>query len=243
MELGVAYTNVMNPIQIADPLAAGNMPTADSLHSAYSRRRLSVFPRIPIGYENVILQPQYELAENGKRFLIFHQSFPTVPGGVVDNHILCFGTKTFFKKMCQAKVVHTDGTSKVCPTPYQQLFTISSFHHDDDEGYADSLDNRLLPRLYCLLSGKSQQIYETLFQLIIDKAAHWNVDISWLRSMSDFEQSIFNALTVKFPDLVKRGCHFHFCQALFRRIQRNMKVSYEFFLIFIYLISNNTNLL
>ena len=43
VEFGVAYTNVMNPIQIADPLATGNMPTEDGLHSVYSRRRLSAF--------------------------------------------------------------------------------------------------------------------------------------------------------------------------------------------------------
>jgi hypothetical protein len=180
----------MNPIQLANPVAAGNMPTADSLHSAYSRRRLAAFPRIPVGYDNVILQPEYKLAETGKRFLLFQHSFPTVPRGVVDNHILCFGTKKFFRKMCEAKVVHMDGTFKVCPAPYQQLFTICSFHHDDNVGYEDSLDNRLLPRLYCLLSGKSQLIYETLFQLIIEKAAHWNFDISWQKSMSDFEQSV-----------------------------------------------------
>jgi hypothetical protein len=116
---------------------------------------------------------------------------------------------------------------KVCPAPYQQLFTICFIYHDGNEGYADYMDSRLIPRLYCRLSGKSQLIYETLVQLIIEKAAHWNFDISWQKSVSNFEQSIFNALTAKFPDLIKRGCHFHFCQALFRRIQRNMKVSHH----------------
>jgi hypothetical protein len=196
----------MNPIQLANPVAAGKMPTADSLHGAYSQRRFVVFPRIPVGYDNLILQPEYKLAETRKRFLLFQHSFPTVPSGVVDNYILCLETKKFFRKLCDAKVVHMDGTFKVCPAPYQQLFTICSFHHDDNEGYADSLDNRLLPRLYCLLSGKSQLIYETLFQLIIEKADHWNFDISWQKSMSDFEQSIFNALTAKISDLIKRGC-------------------------------------
>ena len=58
--------------------------------------------------------------------LTFKFNFQT-PGGVADNHILCFGTKSksFFKKMCHSKVVHMDGTFKVCPSPYSQLFTIS----------------------------------------------------------------------------------------------------------------------
>ena len=90
MKLGVANTIVMNSIQIGNSLAAGNMPTADNLHSAYSRRSLSVFPRIPVGYENFILA-EYELAETGKRLLLFQNSFPIVPGGFVDNHILRFG--------------------------------------------------------------------------------------------------------------------------------------------------------
>lgn len=46
MDLAVAYTNAMNPIQLNNPVIAGNMPTADSLHSAFSRRRLSVLPRV-----------------------------------------------------------------------------------------------------------------------------------------------------------------------------------------------------
>ena len=224
MDLNVAYANVMNPIQPDNPVAAGQMFTADSLHSAYSRRRLSVLPRLPIGYNDVIIPEEYRRAENGHQFLLFQDSFPNIPG----RHILCFSTRKFFKKMCNATVVQMDGTFKVCPAPYQQLFTICSFHHDDNVGYEDSLDNRLLPRMYCLLSGKSHIVYERFFQLVIEKATHWNYDINWQKSMSDFEQSIFADLTVKFPDVDKKGCHFHICQALFRRIQRNMKVSFKF---------------
>ena len=80
--------------------------------------------------------------------------------------------------MCNATVVHMDETFKVCPAPYQQLFTIFSFHHGDNVGYEDSLDNRLLPRMYCLLSGKSHIVYERFFKLVIEKAAHWNYDIN-----------------------------------------------------------------
>jgi hypothetical protein len=43
VDLTVAYASIMNPIQLANPVAAGNMPSCDALHSAYSRRRLSMF--------------------------------------------------------------------------------------------------------------------------------------------------------------------------------------------------------
>jgi MULE transposase domain len=155
----------------------------------------------------------------------------------VDNHVMCFGTRTFFKNLLQAKRVHMDGTFKVCPEPFAQLFTLCSFHHDDNVGYEDDLNNRLIPRIYCLLSGKSHIIYERLFQLIIDKANYWNYNVAWEQSMSDFEYSIFNCLAVKFPNVLRRSCHFHYCQAIFRRIQRNIEVS-DFFLAIIHLIVN-----
>ena len=111
------------------------------------------------------------------------------------------------------------------------------FHHDDNVGYEDDLNNRLIQRIYCLLSGKSHIIYERLFQLIIDKVNYWE------QSMLDFEYSTFNSLAVKFPNVLRRGCYFHYCQAIFRRIQRNMKVS-DFFLSNIHLsVNSNVHLL
>lgn len=70
VDLNVAYANMMNPIQLDNPVAAGQMFTADSLHSAYSRRRLSVLPRLPIGYNDVIIPEEYRRAENGHQFLL-----------------------------------------------------------------------------------------------------------------------------------------------------------------------------
>ena len=52
VDLTVAYASILNPIQLANPVAAGNMPSCDALlHSAYSRRRLPIFPRIPHNYD------------------------------------------------------------------------------------------------------------------------------------------------------------------------------------------------
>lgn len=82
----------------------------------------------------------------------------------------------------------------------------------------------MAPRIYFLLSGKSQLMYEKVLDLIIEKAAHLNCAIQWSSSMTDFEFSIFNALGVKFPNLTRKGCHYHFCQAVLRRVLQNMKV-------------------
>ena len=126
----------------------------------------------------------------------------------MDNHITCFGTKTFFKKLLQAKRVHMDGTFKVCPEPFAQLFTLCSFHRNDNVGYEDDLNNRLIPRIYCLLSGKSQIIYERLFQLIIDKANYWNYNVAWEQSMSDFEYTFFKFSCCEVPKCTSKRFSF-----------------------------------
>ena len=50
----------------------------------------------------------------------------------------------------------------------------------------------MAPRIYFLLSGKSQLMYENFFDLKIAKAAYWNCAIEWSSSMADFEFTIFN---------------------------------------------------
>lgn len=131
------------------------------------------------------------------------------------NYLKSFSKRNTFTWMELSKFVR----NHLC---YYILYTICSFHHDNNVGYEDNLNKRLIPGMYCLLSGKSQVVYERLFQLIIDKAHLKNYNIAWEQSMSDFEHSIISAITAKFPNVTQRGCHFHFCQALFRRIQRNM---------------------
>ena len=113
MDLNVAYTNVVNPIQLDNPVAAGQMFTADSLYSAYSRRRLSVLPKLPIGSVNVTIPEEYRSAEIGRCFLLFYDSFPTILCRPLDKRILCFDTRIFFKKICNATVVHMNGTFQV----------------------------------------------------------------------------------------------------------------------------------
>ena len=185
---------------------------------------MRTFYNIPANYDEIVIPEDYRKAESGRNFLLFQESFPTVPGGLINNHILAFGTKKFFKKLCAANCINIDGTFKACPTPFVQLTTICTYHDDNEDVYECTENNRLAPRIYFLLSGKSQQLYEKLFDLIIERAGAWNVIIQWLHSMADFEQSMYNAIGVKFPNVVRRGCHFHFCQAILRRILRHMQV-------------------
>jgi len=37
----------------------------------------------------------------------------------------------------------------------------------------------------------------------------------------DFEAALWQALAVEFPDAVVKGCTFHYCQAIWRKVQES----------------------
>ena len=45
-----------------------------------------------------------------------------------------------------------------------------------------------------------------------------NEEFSWVQTMSDFETGLLPAISEAFPQIDKRCCHFHFCQAIFRKL-------------------------
>ena len=82
----------------------------------------------------------------------------------------------------------------------------------------DDIDmQRLIPRLYILLNAKTQHVYERVFDEVMKRAELIHVEVEWEASMTDFETGLLAALNTKFPpNFKKHGCHFHFCQAVYR---------------------------
>ena len=68
-------------------------------------------------------------------------------------------------------------------------------------------------------------IYEKVFDEVRRRAQLLHVEVEWEASMTDYETGLLAAINTKFPANFKRnGCHFHYCQAVYSRIQCNMKV-------------------
>lgn len=63
------------------------------------------------------------------------------------------------------------------------------------------------------LPNRSGTTYENLFSIINNL-----VQLNLRRLMSDFEKASINGLMNVFPQTDHRGCFFHFCRALCRRI-------------------------
>lgn len=217
--MNTAYANVVNPLLQVNPELAATMSTASQLKSAYSRSRLNNVAALPVNAVDMLLPEQYKNIQNAGGdvpFLQIDLSFPSVANGVVDGRILGFCTPEFFRILCAAENVYMDGTFSVCPAIFYQYFTIHTFLGDN---------KRLIPLMHCLLTGKRQDIYARLFERLKEIAIELNIPFNWRSSMCDFETGLLPALLAAFPQLLRRGCFYHFTNAIFRWIQTHLMVS------------------
>lgn len=100
-----------------------------------------------------------------------------------------------------------DGTFKLVPNLFAQLYTIHGFWME-----------KVMPLAYCLLPDKYKSTYLAVFdklqQAAMENGMHFNPQ--WI--MLDFEGSALIALREVFPRTELKGCYFHFTQCIFRKV-------------------------
>src|SRR5579884_2030552 len=104
-----------------------------------------------------------------------------------------------------------DGTFKTILTVFCQLYTLHALVCGENL--------RILPLVYLLLTGKSEEIYRCLFEELVDFAAESNITLQPSVIITDFELASINASCQVFPDIDNKGCFFHLCQSGWRKIQ------------------------
>ncbi|KAH9372173.1 hypothetical protein HPB48_010708 [Haemaphysalis longicornis] len=138
---------------------------------------------------------------DGRNFLLFDV---TVSG----HRIMCFCTQEGLERFLGAKEVSVDGTFFSCPSLFYQLLTESVV-----------LEGLSLNVAYFLFPGKSRSKYVTAFQKF-DEALRACGRSSQLKIVrSDYELALIQALLYVFPGTRHRGCHFHFAQAVWRKVR------------------------
>ena len=124
--------------------------------------------------------------------------------------MMAFGTDDMIKSMAAAEMCFVDGTFDTCPHPFVQTFSCNFFVGG----------NRLVAGLIVLLTQKTKFLYKKVFLWILHKCGVLGLDvpISWAAMMSDLEDAIINAFKEVFPLKRTRGCNFHCCQCIYRKI-------------------------
>lgn len=188
-----------------------------TIASSMTRAYQSNYPRQPTDVFTVEIpeDSMFRQTTHGHPFLIYQ-------GPVNDTRperMFIFASYDQFVLLCNATQVFIDGTFKCVPVLYHdfnptgsQLITIHAYPSPDH-------DHRLQPLLYALLAGKSIAHYVKLFRTIQDFAASRGLVIRWTSVMTDFEPALRTGIEQCFgAHLHMFGCHFHFCQCIYRRV-------------------------
>lgn len=100
-----------------------------------------------------------------------------------------------------------DGTFRLVPQLFSQLYTIHGFWMD-----------KVMPLAYCLLPDKFKSTYVAVLEKLKQAAIENGMTFypPWI--MLDFESSALVAVKEVFPTTELKGCYFHFTQCIFRKV-------------------------
>lgn len=202
-----AATTVERPRQIIQQTTCGiSLGTASKLPAYKASQRMIERHRKKTHnpYSNItslhdiVIPDELKTSTRGSNFLLWDS------GAVDTARILMFGTTENLRLLQEFDHWFIDGTFKVSPTLFTQLFTIHSL-----------IDSSAIPLIYVLLPDKKEQSYERVMQKILELQPGLNPS----SIMADFEQASLNACATIFPGARLVGCFFHLGQCLWRKVQ------------------------
>ncbi|CAM4810174.1 unnamed protein product [Rotaria magnacalcarata] len=125
----------------------------------------------------------------------------TGPG---DDRILIFASPEQLHVLQTSQDFLVDGTFKVVPEIFYQLFIIHAVYRQ-----------HTVPVVYALLRRKDADTYTRLFDEIVKIASNWLP----ASVMMDLEQASISSLKKKFRSVSLSGCYFHLRQSIHRKLQ------------------------
>jgi hypothetical protein len=93
---------------------------------------------------------------------------------------------------------HGDGTFSVVPDGFYQLYVIQGLYNSN-----------MLPCVFALLTGKSEEIYRKLILELKDDALKLSLEFKPSQLTVDFEMAVMGAFKYHFPRIQVSGCFFH----------------------------------
>ncbi len=180
---------------------AGKLPPVPYIKRSIQRLRQGVqIPAInPVNLTQLIIPNEYTLTANGNPFLL-HDSGPS------PDRILIFSTLRNLDLMAQSHHWFADGTFKVTPPLFSQVYTIHVIKY-----------HNVIPTVIVLMPNKTEASYNRVFNAL----KNLNGNLNPRTIMTDFELASIKAFKRAFPNAEQRGCFFHLTQCVFRQIQQN----------------------
>ncbi|XP_071173818.1 uncharacterized protein [Mytilus edulis] len=123
--------------------------------------------------------------------------------------IIILTCPTNLECLCSVPEIFMDGTYKYCPKFFKQLYTIHGYNKGN-----------YVPLVFCLLPGKSEEIYVNCFSSIVKLCSDQGHTLQPKAVHVDFEERVMKVMKDFFPSIEIKCCRFHLGQAWWRKIQK-----------------------
>lgn len=180
-----------------------HIPTVQALYSKIRRIRQELRPKEPQTPTEINVNPELKITCNKQPFLIIDV---TLEG----DRILVFSTVADLTRLAQRHWI-MDCVTKTAPPIFYQLCTIHT--------KVGSLNARILPMVYILMTSKSQAAYVKAMEEIRNFAAGNGTTLAPQVILSNLEREAINAIEIVFPEVENKVCFFHFEDSFWRNIQ------------------------
>lgn len=158
----------------------------------------------PLNRSGIIIPEKYKTTKRGEeehRFLLYDNEDDG------NDRLIVFSSEVMLDELSKNNIWMMDGTFKVAPTLFLQLYTIHVI--------IGGPNGHVFPCIYALLPNKTTQTYIKLFQILKDARPNLAPHLC----IMDFELASKRALLTEFPQVSVAGCFFHLTQAVWRKVQ------------------------
>ena len=124
--------------------------------------------------------------------------------------VILISTDAHLEMIARAKTLLADGTFKIAPSGFTQVFIISC--------QVDK--NTYVPCLYAMLPDKKRDSYDAMFSMLKECLSRRGLSLSAQYFMSDYELNIKNSFMSFFPNTECKGCLFHYAKAVVGQVNK-----------------------
>ncbi|ODM88747.1 hypothetical protein Ocin01_17935 [Orchesella cincta] len=161
---------------------------------------------VPTSLLALHIPAQYQQTTKRENFLLFDS-------GPCSDRMLIFGTMGNLHHMQHSPDWYADGTFKVAPELFDQLYTIHVARF-----------NKVIPTMYALLPNRLESTYVKMLNALKELVPN----LKPVSVTTDYEKAAKNAFKSVFPNATQSGCLFHFGQCFWRKIQQLKDVSSKY---------------
>ena len=176
--------------------AASKMPRISVLsRTIRKQRQVVVAPGpLPENLAALVVHDEFQITTRGEQFLRYDSNNE-------DLRVLIFATDETLGLLERSDCWFCDGTFKVVPELFYQLYTVHVLQ-----------ENFVIPCVYALLPNKAEATYDLLFA----ELRNIRRDLNPGRIMTDFEITAINSLRRNWPNAILDGCFFHLSQLVYK---------------------------